>query len=244
MAMANATWSGKDVITAVSRLMGLSNDTVSRAAVLDYTNLALWEISNESAWDWLATSASNQTVVAGTSTYNLPTGTGLVFDRMYDVRLVAAAERTLFPVDLREWDRFHQGEQGAQSTPTHYTMFSTQLGAQITLLPTPGAGDTLQMRYYVRQAAILDVSGTGGPVAIPDNYIPMVIFKAAANVAGWKTPERVGFWEAKYQKALSRSQDVDRVGPDDTPTLIPRIVHEGPGTDWTNITDLDAYPRG
>lgn len=244
MAMPNALWSGKDIITAVSRLTGLANDTTSRAAVLDYTNLALWEITNESAWDWLVTTASDITVVAGTNTYNLPTAAGVVFDRMYDVRLVGAAERTLFPADLREWDRFSQGEQDGQSTPTHYTMFSTQIGAQVRLLPTPGAGDTLRLRYYARQIAILDVSGTGGPIAIPDNYIPMIVFKAAANVAGWKTPDRVGFWEAKYNKALSRAQDVDRVGPDDTPTLIPRIQHERGGLDWSNLTDLDVYPRG
>src|SRR6185369_1883112 len=181
-------------------------------------------------------------VNTGASDYNLPTASGSAIDAIYDVRLVGAAERTLFPTDLREWDRFNQGEQDAVATPTHYTVFGGQQNGTIRLLPTPGAGDVLRVRYYCRQAAISDA--TASSLAMADKFVPLVVFKSAANVAGWKTPERVSFWEAKYAKALARAQDVDRVGPDDTPTFIPQVQHARGQLDMTNLTDLDVYPRG
>lgn len=242
MALPNATWSGYQIVTAVSRLTGCAGDSQTRAAILDYINLALWEISLESHWDWNALTASDITVNTGTNEYNLPTGAGSVVDSIYDVRLVGAAERTLYPTDLREWDRLNQGEQDAVATPTHYTVYGGQRGGMIRLLPTPGAGDVLRIRYYAAQSAISDA--TASSLAMADKYVPLVIFKSAANVAGWKTPERVGFWEAKYTKALARAQDVDRVGPDDNPTLVPQVVHADGILDMTNLTDLDIYPRG
>lgn len=241
MALPNATWSGYQIVTAISRLTGLANDTVSRAAVLDYTNLALWEISLESRWDWNALTASDQTVVAGTSTYNLPTGAGAVFDEIYDVRLVGGAERTLFPADLRELDRLMQGEQDAAGTPTHYVIFGGQQGGTIRLFPSPASGDTLRLRYYSRQASITDA--TASSLAMADKYMPLVIFKAAENVAAWKTPERVGYWREKYRTALARAQEVDRVSPDEVPTLVPQADHGRLRIDQANLNDLDVYPR-
>jgi len=242
MALPNATWSGYQIVTAVSRLTGCAGDSQSRAAILDYINLALWEISLESHWDWNALTAADITVATGTSEYNMPTAAGSAMDSVYDVRLVGSAERTLYPTDLREWDRLHQGEQDAVATPTHYTVFGGQQGGKIRLLPTPGAGDLLRIRYFCSQAAISDA--TASSLAMADKYVPLVVFKSAANVAGWKTPDRVAYWEAKYAKALARAQDVDRVGPDDTPTLIPQVQHSAGQLDMTNLTDLDIYPRG
>ena len=242
MALPNAVWDGQKIVTVVSRLTGLANDSTSRAACLDYINLGLWEISLESRWDWNVLTAANITVAGtGEDTYNLPTGTGEVYDDIYDVRLVGPAERTLFPADLREWDRFQQGEQGAAASATHYVLFGTQRGGTIRLVPAHGSADTLRLRYYARQATISD--STASSLAMADKYMPLVIFKAAENIAGWKTPERVAYWNAKFNKCLSRAQEVDRVKDDQIPTLVPHLDHGRTRLDAQNLNDLDIYPR-
>lgn len=243
MALPNATWDGQKIVTVVSRYTGLANDTVSRAAVLDYINLALWDLSLQSPWDWNVLQASDQTVTAGVSEYPLPTGAGAVYDDIYDVRLVGANERTLFPTDLRSYDRYAQGDQDASSVPTHYLVFGAERSGFLKLVPTPGTADTLRLRYVARQSTISD--STGSSLAMPDKYIPLVIYKAAENVAGWKTPERLGYWKAKYDEALKRAISVDRDGgPDGSPTFVPQVEHGRPRIDQSNLTDLDVYPRG
>lgn len=242
MALPNATWDGQKIVTVVSRLTGLANSSTDRAACLDYVNLALWEISLESRWDWNVLTASDITVAGtGESTYNLPTGAGEVFDDIYDVRLVGAMERTLFPADLREWDRFQQGEQDGASGATHYVLFGSQRSGTIRLVPPHGSANILRIRYYARQSTISD--STASSLSMADKYMPLVIFKAAENVAGWKTPERVGYWNGKYQKCLSRAQEVDRVKDDQVPTLVPNIDHGKTRMDYQNLNDLDIYPR-
>lgn len=242
MALPNATWDGQKIVTVVSRFAGVANDSQVRAAVLDYINLALWDLSLQTPWDWNALQATDQTVTAGVADYPLPTGAGQVYDDIYDVRLVGANERTLFPADRRSWDRYAQGDQDAAGVPTHYGVWGAQRNGVLTLFPTPGSGDTLRIRYIARQAIIAD--STGSSLAMADRYIPLVIFKGAENVAAWKTPDRVSYWNQKYQQALARAINADRVGPDEAPVFSPQVEHGRPRLDQSNLTDLDVYPRG
>jgi len=177
MALPAATFTGQQIITAISRFTGLANDTQSRPAVLDYTNLALWNVSLETPWSWNHVIASNITVTAGVADNPLPTGAGLVFDDVYDVRLTGSAARTLLPIDLRTYDRARAGTQAGQSTPTHYYIYGAQPNAVLTLVPTPNASDVLSIRYITRQVTISDASASS--LSVPDKYLPLVIYKAA-----------------------------------------------------------------
>lgn len=241
MALPASNYSGQQIVTMVSRYSGLANDTNSRSAVLDNVNLGLLEIANQTPWTWNEIIAASITVVAGTSTYNLPTGSGAIFEDVYDVRLTGANERTLDALDRRTYDRFRRLVQSTTNIPTHYTIFSKQQGGQITLLPTPSAADTLSIKYTGRQATISDA--TGSSLAMSDHYLPIVIFKGAENVALWKNPEKASMWAVKYRIAVARGIEMDRNGPDSTPGLIPQVDWVSSKVDQINPNDLDFYPR-
>lgn len=242
MALANATWSGNQIVTVVARSLGIANDTNSRSAVTDYINLGLWDISLQTPWDWnTLQAAADQTVTAGVSDYNLPTATGAVYDSIYDCRLVGANARTLDPIDMRTYDKAQRRIQTYTNIPTHYVVFSAQQSATIRLVPTPSAADTLRIRYIQRQPTIAD--STGSSLAIADKFIPLVIFKGCENVATWKNPERVGYFQQKYNQALARAMEMDKVGADTLPGFSPRIEHEIGKIDYLNPDDLTFYPR-
>ena len=240
MALPVATFTGQQIITAVSRFTGLANDSLSRPAVLDYVNLALWDISLQTPWKWNELIASNITVTAGVADNPLPTGAGAVFDDIYDVRLVGSPERTLLPLDLRSYDRTRAGVQTGQSTPTHYYIFGPQNNAVLTLVPTPNAGNTLAIRYIGRQASISDASAS--TLNVQDKYVPMVIYRSAELVSAWKAPERVGYWHGLYKETLGRALQTSREMPDETPSMVPRNQN-GVYYDPLYPDDLHEYSR-
>lgn len=240
MALPAATFTGQQIVTAVSRFTGLANDTLSRPAVLDYVNLALWDISLQTPWSWNELINTNITVTAGVADNPLPTGAGQVFDDVYDVRLVGSPERTLLPLDLRTYDRTRAGVQTGQSVPTHYYIYGPQTNAVLTLVPTPNAGNTLAIRYIGRQATISDASGSSLNMA--DKYVPLVIYKGAELVSAWKAPERTAYWAARYEKALARALMIDRDMPDETPSMVPRNQN-GVYYDPLYPDDLHEYSR-
>lgn len=242
MALPAATFNGQQIITAVSRFTGLANDTLSRPAVLDYTNLALWHISLETPWSWNEIIASSITVTAGVADNPLPTGAGSVFDDVYDVRLTGGPgpERTLLPIDLRTYDRTRAGVQSGTSTPTHYYIYGPQNNAVLTLVPTPNAGNVLLIRYIARQTSISDA--TGSSLSVPDKFVPLVIYKAAELVSAWKAPERVGYWHGMYREAVGRALSIDRETPDENPSMVPRNQN-GVYYDPLYPDDLHEYSR-
>lgn len=240
MALPAATFTGQQIITAVSRFTGLANDTNSRSAVLDYVNLGLWHISLETPWSWNEIIASSITVTAGVADNPLPTGAGLVFDDVYDVRLTGSPERTLLPIDLRTYDRTRAGVQTGQSTPTHYYIYGPQQNAVLTLVPTPNAGNTLLIRYIGRQNTISDASASS--LNIPDKYMPLVIYKGAELTSAWKSPERTGYWNGMYKQALGRALAIDREEPDENPSMVPRNQN-GVYYDPLYPDDLHEYSR-
>jgi hypothetical protein len=240
MALPNATWTGKEIVTVVSRFAGLSNDSNSRSAVLDHVNLGLWEISLHTPWDWNATTASNITVSGTVATYNLPTASGSEFDEMYDVRLIGTLKRTLEYIDRRKYDNLVRGDQSAVGSPLAYTVYGGQKGGVVTLFPTPAAADTLSLRYVVRQATISDASGSS--LAIGDKFIPLVIYKAAELTAAWKKPELVQYWQTKYDAVLARAIDVDRNKTDSKEGFVSGVEHTADRIDPLNPTDTAYYP--
>ena len=241
MALPDATWTGQKIVTIVARFAGLANDASSREAVLDMINLGLDEIALQTSWDWNATTASDITVVSGTAEYNLPTGAGEVFDEIYDARLVGQNERTLNYITRRDLDKFVRGIQGNTGSSTHYYIYGPQKNAVVGLFPTPSFGDTLRLRYFVQQGFISDA--TASALAIPDKYMPLVIFKGAENTAAWKRPDQVGYWNGKFTAALSRAFHINRDKPDEVPNFSPGIEHSAPRRDAVNPNDLEYYPR-
>src|ERR1041384_1038313 len=240
MSLPAATFTGQQIVTAVSRFTGLANDTLSRPAVLDYVNLALWDISLQTPWSWNELINTSITVTAGVADNPLPTGAGQVFDDIYDVRLTGSPERTLLPLDLRTYDRTRAGVQTGQSTPTHYYIYGPQQNAVLTLVPTPNAGNTLAIRYIGRQATISDASGSS--LNMGDKYVPLVIYKGAELVCQWKAPERAPYWGARYEKALADQLMIDRDMPDETPSMVPRNQN-GVYYDPLYPDDLHEYSR-
>ncbi len=247
MALTNATWDGQRIVTVVSRYSGLSNDTNSRSAVLDNVNLAMWEMSLHSTWDWNLTTASNIAVSATVSDYNLPTASGSEYDEIYDVRLVGDNERTLDFLNRSEYDKLVRGNQDTETIPTHYVLFGTQKGAVIQLVPTPSVTDVLRVRYYVQQFSTVDASATAASdapasLAISNKYMPLIIYKAAELTAVWKRPELAPFWKLKYDEILARAINVDRVKQDENLGFIAQIEHGSMRLDFVNPSDA-FYPR-
>lgn len=244
MALPAATFTGQQIVTAVSRFAGLANDTNSRPAVLDMVNAALWEVSLQTPWTWNEVINTDITVTAGVADNPLPTGAGLVFDEVYDVRLVGSGstgpERTLLPLDLRSYDRTRAGVQTGTSTPTHYYIYGPQNNAVLTLVPTPNNGNTLRIRYIARQNTLSDASGSA--LSVPDKYVPMIVYKAASLTLAWKAPERASYWEVLYQKALMRGLQMSREMPDETPGMVPRNQN-GVYYDPLYPDDLHEYSR-
>lgn len=241
MALPNAYLNGKELIDYVSVFAGLQNDTPSRAWVLKMFNLALQHVALHTPWSWLELTGSNITVTSGTATYNLPTGTGAVFDEVYDVRLVGNNERTLDPISRRTLDRAARGDQDAGGVPSHYHLYAAFNSGHITLYPTPNVGDTLRLRYYRRESQISDA--TGSELALPDKYLLLPIFKATEFLCAWKRPDMVGYWKTNYDEAIRRAKSVNQAHPDEVPAFSPGIEHSADRVDPIDPDDLSFYPR-
>jgi len=243
MALPNAAWTGQKIVDVVARNFGLNLDTDSRVGVLDLINQGLWEVSLETPWEWNERTQDDITVEAATAEYNLATGDGTddIFDEIYDVRLTGDNERTLEPLNRRTYDRFRRRYQSTANIPTHYFIYNKQNNAKITLVPTPSAADVLTIRYIRNQEIIADA--TASSLAVPNKYIPLLIYKANELVAGWQDPEQVAKWRSKYRYVLMRALDKNRNKPDQMAGFVPRIEHEGEKTDYINPDDLTWYPR-
>ena len=230
-------WAGNKLVTIVGRLVGLSSDSQLRAGVLDMLNIAAQEFDLAHDWGFREDTAPDITVSATDATYPLPAD----FKRIYNARLVGTAERTLHPLDRRAYDRYRQGDQDANQTPTHYHLFESFGVGQITLVPTPAASDTLSIRYYRTMPTITDDATDS--LCIPYRAVVPIIYKAAALVAGWKSPEISNLWEQKYAAALARCIADDMAHGDDTEGFVPQMAWAQGGVDFTNPNDLDWYQR-
>lgn len=230
-------WAGNKLVTIVGRFVGLSNDSQIRAGVLDMLNIAAQEFDLAHDWSFREETAADISVTASDATYTLPSN----FKRIYNVRLVGSNERTLHPIDQRSYDRYRQGDQDSTSIPTHYHLYQAFDAATITLVPTPSASDTLRIRYYRTMPTITDDATDS--LCIPYRAVVPIIYKAAALVAGWKSPEISNLWEQKYAAALARCIADDMAHGDDTEGFIPQVAWAQGGVDFTNPNDLDWYQR-
>lgn len=230
-------WAGNKLVTVVGRLVGLSSDSTLRAGVLDMLNIAAQEFDLAHDWSFREETAADITVTASDATYTIPSD----YKRIYNVRLTGTNERTLNPIDRRAYDRYRNGDQDATGIPTHYHLYQAFDTATITLIPTPSAGDTLSIRYYRTMPTIVDDSSDS--LCIPYRAIVPIIYKAAALVAGWKSPEISNLWEQKYDVALRHCIADDMAHGDDTEGFVPAVAWAQGGVDYTNPDDLTFYPR-
>ena len=95
--------------------------------------------------------------------YDLPTD----WKNVYSLRLLGT-NRKLEYVGRRAYDR-GVGDENLASTPYHYDLFRAGSGGKIRIVPSPGAADTLQIRYY-RRFFLASASGVSTALDIPEDY--------------------------------------------------------------------------
>lgn len=168
----------------VARTIGGQNDADQLAAAGDAIKEALEEWNLRRNWNYLLMDNSDDPIdiVAGTSTYDLPT----TVKEPYTCRLLSKT-RALQWVDQRYVDRVIR-DQSLQDIPSHYTLFNgatafeassamdTQIG-RLKLFPTPGysASAELLVRYY---RLIQSPSSDLVYIDVPDRYLFAALARA------------------------------------------------------------------
>jgi len=125
--------------STVARVVGRSAKADDIGAG-DAIRMAINKI-NEYNWEYLTVRGSDISIVAGTSTYSLPTP----FKDHYSMRLVTNNQPLTF---VRQSDYDNQRYRASSGIPLAYSVFGQGLTGLITLIPTPSVNDTLEYRYY------------------------------------------------------------------------------------------------
>jgi hypothetical protein len=126
-----------DMKKIVARVLGAQGDPDSVGAG-DAINSALDRL-NEHEWDYLTVKGDDITVTGGTDTYELPTP----IKAPVSLRL---GGRGLEYIRRAQWDKANVQTIGG--VPTHYTLFNSRLSGNVQLIPGPGSGGTMEIRYY------------------------------------------------------------------------------------------------
>jgi len=200
--------------TRVAEAVGASStNELNRALYAIQAAFQHW--NNKFNWPFLAATAT-ATVVGGTADYSLPAN----FKSIYTVRLTTL-NRTLAYLPRRQYDRavWNQSQSG---DPTHYSLFLAGLdNGQITLIPTPGSGDTLGLRYFRRMTVPPSAGATA--IDIPQDYESYVLALAKALYLIDKGAEesKWGFWKNYAEEGMTFAKGSDTRIPDDDLVFIP-----------------------
>lgn len=210
-AMSSKTW--LQAKQEVAQVVGGQNDPDSLLAAKAQIRAVLEDWNTRRNWQFLQVIAPDIAVVAGTSTYDLPT----TFKRPYSVRLLGSP-RTLWYVTRREYNRLSP-YQSPNTYPTHYTLFNAATTGQIELIPANGVAETMRVWYYRPMVeededdATLDVLG---------RYTNYVLDGARARLLGLKGPtEKLPFWKQEMEAGFAKAQADDENIPDEDAGFAP-----------------------
>lgn len=143
-----------------------SDEMVSTDKLNRSINNGIERMATEFTWPWLQ-AMTTVNVLAGTSTYNLPSRCTQVIAAGLD-----SAEDELTSVNLREILKTTSN----LGDPRKFTI----IGSQIRLLPTPSVNDTLTLIYVTADTYLSDDSKV---VLTPDWYLDILVTYAALDRA-------------------------------------------------------------
>jgi hypothetical protein len=148
-----------------------------------------------------------ETLVAGTATYNVDASTIMILDAY--IRTGTGDEvidRIIWPVSRTEYASFPN--KLLEAPPTVF-WFDRLLSPTITLWQVPDDQQTYTLRYY-RAVAIQDSSpALGQNVDVPPRWLDALVWGLAARLAVIYAPDRAVALDAKAETALRDAQEQD-----------------------------------
>jgi hypothetical protein len=162
---------------------------VNRSRIKAWINEALRQIAREvEAPEFQATEDLEMT--AGDYKYPLPGS----FLRMQDIYYPEMLIR-LKPVDLQRFDQ--SSPRRVEGPPMTYTLYRNELW----LFPTPGTGDTLELRYIETPAQL--ATDTDVPSLNPDYWHLLIAYAVARAFEGEDDPESAQAHMTRYKSDLA-----------------------------------------
>lgn len=171
-------------------------------------NLLQVEISNRGVSLWTVTEHTTS-LIAGTSTYSLPTNTVMVLDAW--IRTSASGipnDRLILNISRDEYAAYPNKTQ--QGFPTVY-WFNRQIDPVITLWPVPDVSATYTLRLYnyvqIQDAIFAGTTTTNVPYLFYDVYVAGL----AKRLAFIWAPQRVADLSAEYERvwAIAANQNTE-----------------------------------
>lgn len=217
-----------DARVRVAEQAGVGNDTDWLTRADRAIQAACKHFNNAGDWDFLRTTASDISVISGTSDYSVPNDTSgyphLIFKRPYDVRLVGGNARILYPMDLRLYDQVDWTQSGG--VPCYYTTFTTASAGTIRLIPSPTVNDTLRIKYYRRISIPTTVAQ---PLDVPEGYEEYLLAWASAFLLATKGQygDRQAFWLNYANNGLATMKRDQEDNPDREDVILPPPMAPG-----------------
>ena len=185
-------------------------------------------------WHYLRSSQTTVTVTAGSADYNLESN----FKHIFTVKTPA---RTLAYVPQRTYDRT-QWNQDQTADPRAYTLFGKGQLLQITLLPTPGADTTLEIKYH----RITTINPADNDLLdIPDPWIDVILDRARYLLLLTKSTQepRARDYKELAREGIVRARADDLLVPDQSLAMEPLSGWNAPGYDFNHAWSyvLGAY---
>lgn len=168
--------SGSSLVSSVATIVGGVDENTVRAQALDCLN-RVRTLMNKRDWKYTKTTASPITLVAGTSTYTLPSA----FKRPSFARLLDTNSKPDADLVYQDdaWLNHQFPDQESTGKPVYYLLRNTYDDGSITVFPTPTAGDvtswTLSVEYFGRMTTITDDIT---PIDLPEEVSDVLVLGA------------------------------------------------------------------
>jgi len=176
--------------TKVIHKLGETSDDGMLDNLLESINAGLQQMATEYDWPWLV-QATTISTVAGTTDYNLPTGTTRIRELIY-------RDNPLTDVQLAELVRYNQINGGEPAL--FYIQNST-----IKIAPIPNGAYDIYTEYVVTENVLSSDSDT---IKCPDHYADLVAVYATIEEAKRRKDQvAVNIWEASKKDWILRIRD-------------------------------------
>ena len=197
----------------MARVIGAENDPKALQSAKDCISEAVDEWNTRHNWRFLQIVAPDIAVVAGTSSYALPS----TFKKPYDAYLIIGRQKLNY-VSRQEWDSYAPGDV-SQGLSFAYSLFNTGTTGNIELLSIPSQPDILVVRYY---RPIIAPTNDDEPLDIPKRYEGALIAMARGILSSLKDADRkADLWTTRGEKGYLQAKMDDIKIPDEVLSFDP-----------------------
>jgi len=202
----------------VAKVVGNQADTTILSEAGDAIQRAFDKLDkNDFEWTFKETSgASDISIVAGTTDYNLPAD----FRKVYSCRTITNDKRPLQYVSQRAWDK-HTWDQTSYQFLFAYNIIPRGSNTQdkIRVIGTPSRSDTLRVRYY---RTLTRPSTDGTALDIVERYQDWVIFYSRYLVlAEHREMDTAMFWKGMADEMWGMMTSEDQIQPEEDTNMVP-----------------------